>query len=159
VGPATNLALRLLGTSHDADDVVQESFLRALRGLDRLREPGAFAGWLGTIVTHAALVALRRRRVLEALGLRGPTEPDLDRFVSPLATPDAVLELRALYRALASLPADERIPLVLQRIEGMDLESIAATTGVSLATVKRRLVKAEARLRKVSGRAAAGGPR
>ena len=76
------------------------------------------------------------------LGLR-PTQPvDPDALVSPTAPADVSSELRALYGALSNMPAEERVALVLRRVEGMELLEIAERMSLSLATVKRRLTAA-----------------
>src|SRR5436190_20397911 len=62
------LAYRLLGRDQELDDLVQESFLAALRSLDRLAQPQAFAAWLGSIVVRSSHKLLRRRRMLTRLG-------------------------------------------------------------------------------------------
>jgi RNA polymerase sigma-70 factor (ECF subfamily) len=69
-------------------------------------------------------------------------------MVSPTAPPDIVLELRGVYKILDKLPADDRVILILRRVEELTLEEIAERTGWSLATVKRRLARAELALAK-----------
>jgi RNA polymerase sigma-70 factor, ECF subfamily len=141
------LVFRLLGRDQDVDDVVQESFVQALRGLDRLKEPQAFASWLASIVVATTSKVLRRRKLLGRLGLRRP-EPgvDIDAVVARNAPPEAVIELRAIYAAIEDMPVNVRIPLLLRRVEGYSLEEIAERTGTSLATVKRRVADGEQRL-------------
>src|SRR5688572_24782347 len=67
---AYSLAYRLIGRDTDLDDVVQDAFIECLRSLDRLAAPQAFAAWLKQIVIRTAQRALRRRRMLDRLGLR-----------------------------------------------------------------------------------------
>lgn len=137
------LTQRMLGSSDEADDLVQDTFVRALCNLNRLENSQAFAAWLTAIAVHGAQKRLRRRRLLVRLGLRSvePVDPEL--AISPSAPPDVASELRAVYRAVSSLRAEERIALVLRRVEGMDLSEIAQHMRLSLATVKRRLAAAE----------------
>ena len=145
------LAFRLLGRDSDVDDLVQDSFVAALAGLGRLREPEAFGGFIRAIVVHRATKLIRRRRLLRRLGLdRGELEVDLDQVISVSAPPDVVAELRSIFAGIASMPASLRVPLVLRRLEGLALPEIAAATGASLATVKRRLAAAEHALRQVT---------
>jgi RNA polymerase sigma-70 factor (ECF subfamily) len=142
------LAFRLIGRDADVDDLVQESFASALLSLDRLKDPEAFAGWLNAILVRTASKMIRRRRLLARFGLgRGSLEIDLDALVSPSVSPDDAAELRRLYTLAAELPAELRIPLLLQRVEGLELEEIRTLTGGSLATIKRRIQKAEDLLR------------
>jgi RNA polymerase sigma-70 factor (ECF subfamily) len=147
---AYGMALRLTGPSLAVDDIVQESFVRALRSLDNLKDPQSFARWLGTIIVHTASKMRRHERVLQRFGF-ARTEPiDTDAFIAKTAPPDVSAELRAIYALLNVLPIEAHIALVLRRVEGLKLEEIAEQMGLSVATVKRRLGVAEARLAKAS---------
>ncbi len=86
------------------------------------------------------------------LGIRRsePIEPDA--VIAPTAPPEVALELRALYRSLEGMPADERVVLVLRRVESFEIAQIAEYTGLSVSTVKRRLRAAESRLERLKGR-------
>jgi RNA polymerase sigma-70 factor, ECF subfamily len=147
--PALNgLAFRLMGRDADVDDLVQETFARAFVSLSRLKEPQAFAAWLRSILVRAAFVTLRRRRLFARLGFGWQSfDVDVDTIVAKAATPDEALELRQVYVTVSELPADLRLALVLRRIEELPLEEIAALTGASIATVKRRVARAELALR------------
>lgn len=140
------LSQRLLPQSADADDLVQDAFVYAFHRLDSLQNPQAFAAWIASIVVRTASKRLRRQRLLTRLGLQRSEPVDLDAVVSPSAPPEVVSELKAVYALLDRLPAEQRVALVLRRVEGMELAEIAAAMKLSLATVKRRLVLAEARL-------------
>jgi RNA polymerase sigma-70 factor (ECF subfamily) len=142
------LSQRLLPHSSDADDLVQDAFVYAFHRLDSLQNPQAFAAWLASIVVRTASKRLRRQRLLTRLGLQRNEPIDLDAVVSPSAPPEVVSELKAVYALLDRLPAEQRVALVLRRIEGMELAEIATAMKLSLATVKRRLVLAEARLQR-----------
>ena len=136
------LSCRLVGWT-DADDLLQDCFVEAFSSLHRLREPAAFSGWLSAIVVRTANKRMRRRRLLERLGLRRRWPVDVDMLVAPTAPPDTMAEIRNIYSLLAVLPAEAQVALVLRRIEGLSLDEIAVTMNRSLATVKRRLVQAE----------------
>jgi RNA polymerase sigma-70 factor (ECF subfamily) len=73
-------------------------------------------------------------------------------MISPEAPVDVAVELRHVYSLVEKLPAEERVALVLRRVEGMELLEIADEMKLSLATVKRRLAAAEARLERASAR-------
>ena len=138
------LAYRLLGRDAEVDDVVQDSFLQALDHLGSLKEPQAFAAWMGAIVVRNVSKLLRRRKLLSRLGLRRADEPiDVDSLVAQNAPPEAVMELRRIYAKIDRMPVDVRVPLLLRRVEGLALEEIAERTGKSLATVKRRIADGE----------------
>jgi RNA polymerase sigma-70 factor (ECF subfamily) len=140
------LAYRLMGRDSDVDDLVQETFVQALAGLGRLRSTETFSSWLAAIVVRTAHKVIRRRRLLERLGLRSPDTLDWDGLVSPAAPPDVLADLMRLYRLVETLPAKIRIPLLLRRVDGASLPEIAQLAGCSLATVKRRLAEGERRL-------------
>jgi RNA polymerase sigma-70 factor (ECF subfamily) len=71
---------------------------------------------------------------------------DVDEVVSRTAPPDVAAELRAVYALLEKLPVEERIALVLRRVERLEVPEIAKYMGLSVSTVKRRLNAAEAQL-------------
>jgi RNA polymerase sigma-70 factor (ECF subfamily) len=151
-GRVNALALRLIGRDADVDDLVQESFQEAFKCLGRLDRPEAFAGWLRAIVVNQAGKLVRRRRLLARFGLgRGSLAIDVDSLISPAAPPDVSAELRRIYAAVERLPASLRIPLVLRRVEGLPLAEVAEATGLSLATVKRRVAEAERRFSNLKG--------
>jgi len=140
------LAFRLTGRSVHVDDLAQESFVRALRSLHKLRDPQSFARWLGSVVVHTASKMRRHERMRKRLGLSHPEPIDIDSFISRAAPPDIATELRAVYALLDVLPVEAHVALVLRRVEGMALEEIAEHMNLSLATVKRRLSLAERHL-------------
>jgi len=150
---AIGLSQRILGRQGEAEDVVQDAFVEAFERLDRLDNPQAFAAWLRSIVVHRVSKHLRRQQLLMRLGMRTRVPIDPDTLIARGAPAEVVQELRAVYGVLERLPAEQRVALVLRRVEGLELSEIAAQMQLSLATVKRRLAAAEARL----GRARAGG--
>lgn len=137
------LAFRLLGRDADVDDLVQDTFVSAFSMLRRLKRPQAFESWIASIAVHAAHNRLRRRRLLVRLGLRAAEPIDPDTVVSADAPPDVSAELRTIYSMLHKLAPQERIALVLRKVEELPLEEVAERMGLSLATVKRRLQAAE----------------
>ncbi|MFO7179153.1 MAG: sigma-70 family RNA polymerase sigma factor [Pseudomonadota bacterium] len=143
------LAQRLLPRSADAEDLVQDAFVHAFRHLDTLKNPQAFASWIASIAVRTASKRVRRHRLLTRLGLQRKEPIDLDGLVAAGAPADVASELVGIYSLLDRLPAEQRIALVLRRVEGMELSEIAEHMGLSLATVKRRLAVAEERLRRV----------
>jgi RNA polymerase sigma-70 factor (ECF subfamily) len=140
------LSQRILAGRDDADDLAQDAFVYAFSRLDTLQNPQAFHAWLRSIVVRTASKRLRRQRLLTRLGLRRSEPVDPDSIVSPDAPTDVAVELRHLYALVDKLPAQERVALVLRRVEGLELLEIAAEMKLSLATVKRRLSAAEERL-------------
>jgi len=138
------VGLRLLGNDSEVDDLVQDVFLEAHRGLSTLREAGAVGGWLARICVRRATRRLRRRRLLALLSLDTVAERELPFDFS--ASPEQRAEVARLYRRLDRLPVPERVAWVLRHVEGESLEDMVALCGCSKSTVQRRLRSAEARL-------------
>ncbi|SRR5512143_3857341 len=149
---AYTLARYLLRDEHDAQDVVQDAVLRALRYFDGYREGDARA-WLLAIVRNCCLTWQRRHRG--------------DRLVVPFAD-EAVVELvsdsretdtlaierseRAmLERAIATLPTEFREVIVLREVEGLSYKEISDVVGVPMGTVMSRLARARKRLASALG--------
>lgn len=140
------LSQRLLMHRQDADDVAQEALVDALQRLDTLQNPQAFSSWLCSVAVRLAGKHMRRTRLLARLGLRPQAPIDPSTLIASNAPADVVHELRSVYSILERLPAQEALALVLRRVEGMELQEIAQHMQLSVATIKRRLSAAEARL-------------
>jgi RNA polymerase sigma-70 factor, ECF subfamily len=146
------LSQRILAGRDDADDLAQDAFVFAFTRLDTLQNPQAFQAWLRSIVARTASKRLRRQRLLVRLGIRRNEPIDPDTVVSPDAPADVASEVRTVYGLLDRLPAEERVALVLRRVEGLELGEIAEQMKLSLATVKRRIAAAEGRLERARQR-------
>lgn len=141
---AIHLATRIEGSARDVEDIVHDAFLRAFERLDDLVDPAAFRAWLGSIIVHKVRSRMRRARLLGVLGMGKSSEPvDLDALASPAASPHARAQIAQIYALLQTLPADDRIAWILRSVEGHDLETVAQMTDCSLATVKRRISRAQ----------------
>lgn len=140
------LSHRILAGRDDADDLAQDVFFYAFSRLDTLQNPQAFAAWLSSIVVRTASKRLRRHRLLVRLGLRSKEALDPESMVARGAPADVAADLSNVYRVLHLLDPEERVALVLRRVEGLELSEIAEQMQLSLATVKRRLAAAEVRL-------------
>jgi RNA polymerase sigma-70 factor, ECF subfamily len=130
------VAFRLAGNDHDAADLVQEALLRVRTGLERY-EPGSLEGWLARIVTNVFLddVRKRKRRPTSAL----PENPDLV-LPATLSAADTSTELSAdVQAALASLPEEFRVPIVLCDIADQSYEQIALALDIPVGTVRSRI--------------------
>jgi len=151
-----NLAYRILGDGDAAADATQDAFLSAYRAIGRFRG-GSFKAWLLRIVTNACYDQLRvkQRRPtasLDALLVADPASgPSSVSFADESEQPEEYAlrqELnRVIQAGIGTLPADQRITLVLSDIQGFSYQEIAEITGVSLGTVKSRLSRARAKLR------------
>ena len=138
------VALRLLGNDAEVDDLVQDVFLEAHRGLEQLRDPAALRGWLSRVCVRRATRRLRRRRLLSFLSFELVAERDLP--LAREATPEQTLDVRRVYRCLDRMSADERVAWVLRHVEGESLEDLVVLCGCSKSTVQRRLRSAQARI-------------
>jgi RNA polymerase sigma-70 factor (ECF subfamily) len=154
--PIRNLLRRLCRDSALADDLSQAAFLQAWRTLQTLRSPGAFGGWLRKIAVNVWLQHARRRRDEAPLddralaravaddaagGTRAVTAP------TPPTYETTVTEKVDLDRALALLPADARLCIVLAYSERMSHREISEATGFPLGTVKSHIARGSERLR------------
>ena len=143
------VVLRLCGRAQEIDDLIQDVFVEAARGLQRLREPEAIKGWLATIAVRLCHRHLRRRRVRRLLGLDQPT--DYGHLVSHQSSPVDRLLLAAVYRILDEVPVADRLAFGLHHLEGEKLEVVARWLGCSCATTKRRIARVQRRLREALG--------
>lgn len=142
-GFALNLAVRIQGSAVDAEDVVHDAFLKANERLAELRDASAFRSWLGSIVVRMVRTRLRRKRLLRSLGLAAAEPIELDAIASPNADPESRVLLAQVYSLLQTLPADERIAWTLRYVDHHRLEVVAKLVDCSLATVKRRISRAQ----------------
>jgi RNA polymerase sigma-70 factor (ECF subfamily) len=131
---------RIMGPD-EVRDSMQDVFLEAVRSIPRLQDPDALPGWLTTIAVRTATAHLKRRARLRWFPLF-PTD-ELPEMAASVATPEVDAAARATYRVLGKLPADERVAFALRCVDGMELVDVARACGVSLATIKRRLQRAE----------------
>ena len=136
---------RILGNDRHTEmaDVIHDVFVQALASIDRLRDPSALLGWMQTIAAHTAYRTIRARRARRWLCFWEPANvPEVQ--VSDV-DPEVSEACRRTYAVLDRLPADERVAFALRFIDGMELAQVAAVCEVSLATIKRRLSRAEQR--------------
>jgi len=133
----------------EAEDIVQETFLKVHQAHGRMHDPEKFSAWLLTVTRNAARDRLRRRR---------PQAP-ADTFDSlqddNAATPGSALERQEsqihLRRALATLPEDHRTALTLRYLEGLDYRAIESTMGLSNGALRGILGRALGTLRRMPG--------
>jgi RNA polymerase sigma-70 factor (ECF subfamily) len=142
---------RVLGSDHEAGDVVQETFIGAIRGVDRYRgDPGGLKSWLVRIAVNSVRQKLRYRRVRS--WLRYAPDDAIPEAVSAVANPEIMHKLKRTYAILDQLNADERIVFTLRVVDRMTLEEIADICDISLSTAKRRLADAREHFLKKAAR-------
>jgi RNA polymerase sigma-70 factor (ECF subfamily) len=129
------VVLRMLGRRPDAEDAVQEAWLRAVRGLAGFRHDSSFLTWLTGIGIRCALEIIRKRLPVDA-----PGPPD----IAAAGTPDLSIDLE---RAIAELPDGYRVVLVLHDVEGFTHEEIGRLLDVEPGTSKSQLFHARRALR------------
>jgi RNA polymerase sigma-70 factor, ECF subfamily len=142
------LAYRLTGNKHDAEDLTQDVFVRVFRSLSSY-SPGTFEGWLHRITTNLFLDRVRRKQRIRFDAL---PEDAADRLQGREPTPatafdDQLLEAD-IQNALDALSPEYRAAVVLCDIEGLTYEEVAATLGVKLGTVRSRIHRGRAQLRR-----------
>lgn len=143
-----NMSARLLRSVDASEDVVQDAFVMAFERLATLRDPDAFRSWLAAIAVSFVRRRLRKQRLLRSLGLGGERDDTaaLDRLATDDTTAETRSELAALDMVLRALPANQRIAWMLRHVEGEPLEAVAIACDCSLATVKRWIAAADARV-------------
>lgn len=142
------VALRVVADPDLAADVVQETFLRAWRGLARFRGDSSLSTWLHRITVNTALTARKR-----AARDRGPSLDSVDEVVAeatPYVDPERrgeMLDLRMrLEHALARLPSGQRAVVLLKDVEGWSHTEIADRLGITESAAKVRLHRAHRKL-------------
>jgi RNA polymerase sigma-70 factor, ECF subfamily len=136
-------AFRMLGDRQDAEEVVQDAFVRAHGSLHRYQDRDRFRGWLLRILVNRCRSVLRRQR--QATRLFVPYDSAVDaaatvEFVDPCWS-------RAVQRALQQLSPPLREALLLRCVEELPYEEIARTTGASVSAVKMRVMRAREQIR------------
>ena len=137
-----------LGVDGDLADVVNDVFLAVLERVHQVRDPGALRGWIGSLAVFTARGHIRKRRRWRWIRFLAPQ--DVPEVPAAPHNPEASATMRAMYRVLDTLPSEERLVFTLRFISELELTEVASACGVSLATIKRRLSRAEARFQEVA---------
>ena len=142
------LALRMCGSEADADEVAQEAFLSAWKGLPNFRGDSQFSTWLYQLTSHAAIDLMRReKRQIAAEDITGVSAPDpapgpqqqAERSEQRQAVRDAIMQLTPEYRQI----------VVLRFLQELSYEEIGAVLKLPSGTVKSRLNRAKAQLKEI----------
>lgn len=138
------LVARLMGgVNADADDAVQEAWVRAVRGLSRFRHDATFATWIGSIAIRVCHELFRRQKRWSFVGSELPE--------SVASAPTSLHERLDLESAIARLPESYRTVLVLHDVEGFTHAEIAEELGIAEGTSKSTLSRARAVMRRYLG--------
>ncbi len=142
--PIYALAFRVIGREEEARDVVQETFLRAFRGIKNFRGQAKFSSWVYRIALNLCRDWIRRER-------RAPIQPmpegiDLIEMAAEQGPAESIETLvarndmsKAVAVAMALLPEEQRTAIILKEYHGMTFQEIADQQGCPLSTVKTRL--------------------
>lgn len=146
-----NVALRVLGNAEDARDATQDAFLTALRKLGSFRGDAAFTTWMHRVTVNACYDLLRRRRRQPVLRLATDGEPEPD--IGPPEPDHADASVGAIdaARALARIPDEFRVVLVLADVQDLPYERIAQILDVPVGTVKSRVHRGRLALARAMG--------
>ena len=144
-GSLLAMTVRLLANRAEAEEIVQDTFLTAFEQLGTLREPGAVRGWMGQIAVNLVRRRFRRARLMRFLGLdRGADDATLESLADPGVSTDQRVELALVDRLLRGMKPALRLAWMLRRVDGLELGEVASLCDCSLATIKRRIVEADA---------------
>lgn len=151
---AYSLACRLTGNSVEAEDLVQESFLRAYRFFHRYDERLPFTSWLYRIMTNAHIDSVRRKGRLRTMSFEQPSTAGVTTWEVP--DPDAAADKAILHdamgehvqNALGTMTPEFRTAVLLADVEGMPYEEIAQVMNTSIGTVRSRIHRGRKQLRR-----------
>ena len=137
---------RIVRDDSDALDATQEAMLAIVRGIDRFDGRSAFTTWMYRVATNAALDETRRRS-------RRPRPSELaEDIADPSSAPERAVEARIdVHAALARLPEDFRIAVVLRDLENLDYREIADVLDVPIGTIRSRIARGRALLARILG--------
>ncbi len=150
---AYSLAFRLTGNATEAEDLVQESFLRAYRFFHRYDDGLPFTSWLYRIMTNAHIDMVRRRGRIKTTSLEGAGTdgsgtwdvPDVNGMADRAMMNNALEE--PVQQALNSMTAEFRMAVLLADVEGLAYEEVADIMGTSVGTVRSRIHRGRKQIR------------
>lgn len=146
-------AYMLTGDSHDAEDLLQEGYIKCIVAIDTLQNPGAFYSWMWTILKNIHQNQLRKQTVqlLSREQLEAEEKHLLDRILADDDTPEIHAEKRELSHILShmihALPPEQQEVILLHFYDGLTLSEIAKIQNCPVATVKSRLLYAKRSIR------------
>lgn len=136
-----SICFRVTGNREDAEEAVQDALTSAWQNLHKFRGEAKVSTWLYRIAANAALAVVRKRK--DALA----ADPDMIELEDPAPlTADRIADVDAVRRALAELPEDFRVAIVLREFAELPYADIAEHQGVPVATVKTRINRARKQL-------------
>jgi RNA polymerase sigma-70 factor (ECF subfamily) len=153
-GPVYRLGLRMLGREQDAEDVLQNTFIKILQHIKGFEERSSLSTWIYRIAANEALMMLRKMRPEVNLDDQGANDDENFmpvQFVDWGALPEETLESREakdyLETAIKDLPEPLRVVFILRDIEGLSIKETSEALNLTETNVKTRLLRARLNLR------------
>jgi RNA polymerase sigma-70 factor (ECF subfamily) len=155
-GHIYRVALQILGDEQDAEDVLQETYIKAFRALPNFEGRSSVTTWLYRIAVNEALMLVRKRKpqaisIDEGTPFDAESESEAMEIVDFCCLPEGELltseSRRFLDRAIKNLPTNLRVVFVMRDLEGMSIQETSEALGLSENNVKTRLLRARLRLR------------
>lgn len=141
--PMYNVCLRMVGNAIEAEDVMQEAFLRAFTKIDSYEGVVSFGAWLKKIVINRSLDVLKKRKVkFEEINEKIPDEEPETLVISEI-------HMEHLKKAIRQLPDGYRVVLTLYLLEGYDHEEIAQILGITNVSSRSQYMRAKQKLREL----------
>lgn len=138
---------RILGSSHELDDLIQDVFLATVRDIHKLQDPARLAAWLGTITTRMAK-RRRYRNSLHPVPCSDHPQQLLEREPEEGPSPESTADLSSHLQHVLSMPEELKTPWLLKHVQGLTLEAVAEQCDCSLSTVQRRIQTVNGRIHK-----------
>ncbi|BCG61153.1 RNA polymerase sigma factor SigW [Paenibacillus sp. URB8-2] len=153
-----HLGYRMLNNRHEAEDIVQETFLRVYRNLERYDDNQKFSTWIYRIATNLSIDRLRKRRPTYSLDAELGDQEGTDGYSlipSDNVTPESELLLsetqRTIYEAIDELPVKYRSVMILRYLQDLSLQEIGDVLDMPVTTIKTRVHRGREFLRKKLG--------
>ncbi|KHF31824.1 ECF RNA polymerase sigma factor SigW [Paenibacillus sp. P1XP2] len=141
-----HLAYRMLSNRHEAEDIVQETFLRVYRNLDRYDQNQKFSTWIYRIATNLCIDRLRKKKPTYSLDAEMNDQEGMDGYSmipSDNRTPESEALLsetqQIIYQAIDSLPAKYKSVMILRYLQDLSLQEISDVLGMPVTTIKTRV--------------------
>jgi RNA polymerase sigma-70 factor (ECF subfamily) len=161
-GVVYRVALRVVRDAADAEDVVQETYVKAWQSLARMRDPEAVVGWICAIARHVATDRVRAKRSRpQAFSDADAARIAVERLTSDAPGADTLVASRqtreVVQRALDELDEKYRLALVLKDVDGLSAAEVSEALGIPIGTVESRATRAREKLAAKLKRLVAGG--
>lgn len=149
--PVYNLCLRMVSNPADAEDLAQEAFVKAWRGLRFYKHEAAFSTWLYRLTSNVCIDFLRKQKKTISLTVEEDA-PELEIMDENPLPEEQVLhreKQKAVEDAMAQLEEEYRLALTLRVVDDLTYEQIAEVLDIKVGTVKSRIARARERMRKI----------